>query len=971
MHRNAVRIAGRLAAAACVAALHVRGATELPLPNAGFEEGLRGWVQGDGPAMAEAVPAAARSGALGVRITDRDPRAGSNLRSAALPARPGAAYALRFRARTLEGEGMGVYLRFADAEGRALNTDALRNHVLISLPAVREWASYTLVGRAPENSATVHVWLHSFNAATVQADLDDLALAELSEEEARTVQTTRVEIPRDAFPPIPAGRVDELAAMLPEGVRGLGDPIGTRGRWDELAGLPSAAGILKAAEGILETPPPELPDDLYLEFSRTGNRDTYQRPYGQRTSRISTLVLAECLENRGRFLPGIERDILALCGERSWTMPAHDGGLTNFHGTHLTIDLGSSARSWLLAEADWLLGDRLGPAVRDRLRRECRRRVLDVYLAAVRAGRTQGNWWMTTTNNWNAVCTAGVVGTALALAEDRRERAEILAAMELSNPFFISGFTDDGYCSEGMGYWDYGFGHFLMLGDMVLKATGGRLNLFAGNPKLLRISAFPSNLMIQPGLAPAFADCGVNPRPSSASLALIHRHMPEAVPVRPERDPLAGGLLQVVFFAFEPDALAAGGGPPAEQPALPLRTWFDQAGILVSRSAPGVTPAFGAAFKGGHNAEHHNHNDVGSYVVGLDGHAYLIDPGAEVYTRRTFSSQRYESRVLNSFGHPVPVVAGKLQRTGGQARGEVLAADFSDAVDRLVLSLKSCYEDPALEQLERTFEYRRAEGAIVIEDRVRFGEPRAFGTALVTLDRVHRRAPDTFVIYDQRGAVQVTVEAEGGAWEYALEQIENPGRASPGRLGFDFTAPVREARVRFTVRPAALAADLPGVYVDPPTGPGFEPLPEKGVTVEAEDFVEESGGKVVVGEKPGASGGRAFKFWDKQGHRLAWAFEVSADGRYAVQVRACHANTGDVTRRVFLDGAPVGSPGDSCPFPHTGGWSTERDDWRELYLTLGGRPLVLELKAGRHVLALAADRDGGLNLDWVRLVPLR
>lgn len=30
----------------------------------------------------------------------------------------------------------------------------------------------------------------------------------------------------------------------------------------------------------------------------------------------------------------------------------------------------------------------------------------------------------------------------------------------------------------------------------------------------------------------------------------------------------------------------------------------------------------------------------------------LADPGSEVYTSRTFSDKRYESNVLNSFGHP-------------------------------------------------------------------------------------------------------------------------------------------------------------------------------------------------------------------------------------------------------------------------------------------------------------------------------
>jgi len=47
----------------------------------------------------------------------------------------------------------------------------------------------------------------------------------------------------------------------------------------------------------------------------------------------------------------------------------------------------------------------------------------------------------------------------------------------------------------------------------------------------------------------------------------------------------------------------------------------------------------------------------------------------DVYPARTFSSRRYESDVLNSFGHPAPLVNGKLQKTGRQASGRLIDGD--------------------------------------------------------------------------------------------------------------------------------------------------------------------------------------------------------------------------------------------------------------------------------------------------------
>ena len=73
--------------------------------------------------------------------------------------------------------------------------------------------------------------------------------------------------------------------------------------------------------------------------------------------------------------------------------------------------------------------------------------------------------------------------------------------------------------------------------------------------------------------------------------------------------------------------------------------------------------------KGGHNAEQHNHNDVGSFIVALGHSTPLVDPGAEVYTGRTFSRRRYDSNVLNSFGHSRAARRRPLAGIGPSSRG--------------------------------------------------------------------------------------------------------------------------------------------------------------------------------------------------------------------------------------------------------------------------------------------------------------
>ncbi len=376
-------------------------------------------------------------------------------------------------------------------------------------------------------------------------------------------------------PPDPE-RVRTLATMLPEKPTGVGRPLSDRAAWAELARHPAFRDVIPRAEKLLAEPLPEQPDDLFLDFSRTGNRRRWEQVAFQRRGRVSALALAECLEpgtraaGGGRFLPALEQVVEALCAERTWVFPAHDRSLGNFNGTQTDIDLFSSATAWNLATADYLLGDRLSAATRARIRENVSRRVLEPYRAMF-TGQREPNGWLRTTNNWNAVCLAGVTGTALAQIEERRERAEYVAAAEKYCRNFLRGFTPDGYCSEGLGYWNYGFGHYVLLAETIRQATGGGLDLFA-LPEVKAPAAFGARIQIIGGVAPAFADCAVSARPSAPLMGFLNRRF--GLGLREYETPDARDN------ASEAKPVAAGAGHE-------MRTWFEDAGILIGRPAAG------------------------------------------------------------------------------------------------------------------------------------------------------------------------------------------------------------------------------------------------------------------------------------------------------------------------------------------------------------------------------------------------
>jgi len=184
----------------------------------------------------------------------------------------------------------------------------------------------------------------------------------------------------------------------------------------------------------------------------------------------------------------------------------------------------------------------------------------------------------------------------------------------------------------------------------------------------------------------------------------------------------------------------------------------------------------------------------------------ICDPGGEIYTARTFSGHRYDSKVLSSYGHAVPVIAGQLQRTGADARAVVLRADFREAEDTLVLDIRSAYAAPELKRLQRTFVFRRGKSAaLTVHDEVAFSEPRSFETAVVTWGNWKKLSQSELLLSDEGGAVRVKIDTGGEPFKITEERLQEdvPTRTKPLRLGIALNSPVKTAVVQFTITPEA------------------------------------------------------------------------------------------------------------------------------------------------------------------------
>ncbi len=612
----------------------------------------------------------------------------------------------------------------------------------------------------------------------------------------------------------------EITEMLSAEPYFVGRSITDRVFWDALAAKPEFARVIQKAEKELEKPIPVVSDELYLQYSQNGNRTNYQREIGNRNRPLRTFVQAECLENKGRFIPRIEEYIRTFSADKSWVLPAHDHGNTNFNGTQMTVDLASSALSWELATIGATFGEKLSPEVRKMLDEQLELRCFAPFRGAVLTGKPK-LWWLTGTNNWNAVCLAGVTGAAMANIPSREERAWFMAAACHFIKYSENGYTDDGYCSEGVGYWNYGFGNHLQLSEILRRATDGKIRIL-DSEKMRNVALYGVRIEILPGLTPPFSDCSITAVPDAKTVAILNRvfgfGLPEwsTYPLEPgpEMELTPMGVLTLDL-------------PPAKTAAQPVehavRDFFPDAGVLISRPndwARVILPrenwrgvqenvksldTLAVAMKGGHNNEHHNHNDVGAYVVIYRGESPLLDLGAEVYTRRTFSNQRYESKLMNSWGHPVPLVDGNMQKTGGQYRAAVTKTEFTEDRDTLELDMRGAYALDFCQVLTRTFHYdRTGRGGFTVTDDAKFDSPRKFETALITASAWRQTGPDTLKIGNV--TAKITVIADGkpsDAWKIEEAGFTEDFRArdTARRLAITLTEPVTEVRVEVRITP--------------------------------------------------------------------------------------------------------------------------------------------------------------------------
>ena len=475
----------------------------------------------------------------------------------------------------------------------------------------------------------------------------------------------------------------------------------------------------------------DLPAVKYSEFKMfwgSGNRSVYEKSYFSRRQALNAAAFMSLIypENE-EYLNKLMDIIFAICDEYTWCLPAHQHVLDK--SNKCVIDLFASETGFALSEIYTMLEDRLDPLIKDRIKKEIEYRIITPFTSVEKY-----SWWENGTNNWTAVCTGSVACTAMLMFPDTAR--ELIPRFMKSIEFFLSGFSDDGICFEGFGYWIYGFGFFTVFADMIKTFTDGKVDYFK-DERVKTIATYLQKMYLYENVQISFADAINN---SKYQLGLQH-YLKDTYPS------------DVLVYDFKLSELTDNCARFCHH--LRSFTWFNEKyfyspdpisknDTYYAKDAQWFikkTPNYALAAKGGNNDEPHNHNDVGTFIFAKNNRQVIADLGRGTYCRQYFRADtRYDFLETSSKGHNVPIVNGKFQSEGKEFRCK--RAEYEN--NTLTLDISGAYDCDELTELTRRFDcseefvsvsdsYKCKGDLKIVERLVTYDEPKHTGDGKIVI----------------------------------------------------------------------------------------------------------------------------------------------------------------------------------------------------------------------------------------------
>ena len=446
--------------------------------------------------------------------------------------------------------------------------------------------------------------------------------------------------------------------------------------------------IIARADNYTLTDPPVIKFSKIHLYAENGNREIFERDHIEYETRLHTLFVAYIITEDEKYLSPLADIIWNICDFESWSIPAHVSEKLTIEQRRRNLDLCSCILGFRISEILYMIGDKLPELVVRRAKAEVQYRIIDSFAEH----KDERYGWMKWKNNWAAVCIASILCSYLYVATEEEIEAQLPEMLKIADNY-LDGFKDDGCCTEGYAYWNYGFSFFCVFAKMLCDYTDGRINYFE-KEKVHAIAMFQQNILLNDKQCLSFSDGGLEFEPYSWLSHFLKEIYPDMqLPALPEEcivdyatAPLSNGAPIRYIFWTNPDYVGTS--------LVPKSHTFKDAEWFIHHAG-----GYSLGAKAGHNDEFHNHNDVGSFLVSKCGRVTFCDPGGGEYTKDYFGPARYSIFVPSGRAHSVPIINGEYQ-CFGKREGNVEI--FEE--DRFRFSMKGGYEIETLTSLVRDFE---------------------------------------------------------------------------------------------------------------------------------------------------------------------------------------------------------------------------------------------------------------------------
>jgi len=601
-------------------------------------------------------------------------------------------------------------------------------------------------------SRAIPIVIILFTISTSASNGKNISLSQIYSQD----ELGKILIPPAQWRPFPKANEREKWASIPENIR---------------------RGYVDLGNEYLDKPVPSLPATVFLEYKRTGNRSHYQDIWFERRKMLHCLVLAECIEGKGRFLDTTANVIWAICEESSWTWPAHVGaqktGVDLPDTTEPIVALFSAQTANSLAWTDYLLKnelDRISPQLCKRIERRIDSQILTPYLQRNDFGwmgfnaRSDGRG----PNNWNPWINSNVLTATLLIEKDPVRRVELVHKVLRCLDNFLAPYPSDGSCDEGPSYWGHAGASLFDNLELMYSVTNGRFDVY-DESIIKEIGRFIYRVHIADDYFVNIGDCdgqfdiyrdlvfryGKRINDASMQTLAIYNLTEEDIAGTGKASLSLGRMLHSIFDASE--LLTA----KKSSPPLLSDVWLGDQDmqLMVAREKEGSLEGLYVACWAGHNGQSHNHNDVGNFIIFANGRPFIIDVGRPEYTRQTFSGKRYEIWAMQSVYHNLPTINGVMQKEGRKYAAKDVEYESSEGSAQLKMDIAPAYPDEAeINSWLRTVRLNRGEDVQIVDSFDLKTKSRNIIQNLITPCEIVRQQPGLLVLRDLKKQIEMTMQ---------------------------------------------------------------------------------------------------------------------------------------------------------------------------------------------------------------------